>query len=144
MAVLALVVSVCSVLYSARQTKAAAEQARIGNAMAAVSANDMALRSLREVHLLMLERPGSRAYFYADEPLPERPEERDEIVTIAELLADVMCSGVHVHQQVPGSTSAEAWDDYCRATLATSPVLRERVRAHPEWWPQLVALLPGD
>jgi hypothetical protein len=142
-AALALVVSVWSVLHAARQSKAAAEQTRTSNAVAAVAANDMVLRSLREVHLLILERPGSRAYFYGGRPLPAGPEEREAILTIAELLADVLSSGVHVHRQLPGSTSAGSWDDYCRLTLATSPVMRDLVREHPAWWPNLVGLLPA-
>ncbi|WP_149552993.1 hypothetical protein [Streptomyces marokkonensis] len=146
-AVIALAVSVWSVLYLARQTRAAAEQTGISNAVASVTANDMALRALREVHLLMLERPGSRAYFYAGKPLPERPgerDERDEITTIAELLADVLSSGLVVHEKVPDSTSAEPWTEYSRHILAQSPVVRDLVRDHPGWWPPLVPLLPPD
>ncbi|MFG2512907.1 hypothetical protein [Streptomyces sp. NPDC048584] len=144
-AAIALAVSVWSVFHLARQTRAAAEQAKISNAVAAVSANDMALRALREVHLLLLERPGSRAYFYAGKPLPEQPghqDERDAITTIAELLADVMSSGLVVHDKVPDSTSAQPWTDYCRHTLDSSPVMRDLVRAHPAWWPPLARLLP--
>ncbi|WP_143652274.1 MULTISPECIES: hypothetical protein [unclassified Streptomyces] len=141
-AAIALVVSVWSVLYAARQTKAAAEQAGISNTVASISANDMALRALREVHLLMLERPGSRAYFYGGKPLPEHQDERDAITTIAELLADVMSSGLLIHAEVPDSKSAHPWSDYCRHTLANSPVMRDLVRAHPAWWPPLPALLP--
>lgn len=143
-AALALGVSAWSIFYLAKQTKAGTEQTKINNAVAAVSANDMVLRSLRDVHLLMLERPGSRAYFYADKPLPEQPENRDEIITIAELLADVMTSGIHVHESVPDSTSAGPWTDYCCQTLENSPVLRDLVRTHPTWWPLLVPLLPAN
>ncbi len=143
-AALALGVSAWSVLYLARQTKAAAEQTRTSNAVAAVSANDMVLRALREVHVLMLERPGSRAYFYGGKPLPEQPGQQDEIITIAEMLADVMSSGVHVHETVPDSTSAEPWADYCRHVLENSHVMSDLVRARPAWWPNLVALLPAE
>lgn len=150
-AALALGLSALSMFYLARQTKAAAEQTRaaaeqtrISNVVAAVSANDMVLRSLREIHILILERPGAREYFCADKPLPEGQEEREQIVTIAELLADVMSTGVHVHECVPGSTSAEPWADYCRQTLAVSPVLRDVIREHPMWWPDLEGFLPSE
>ncbi|MFI9586963.1 hypothetical protein ACIHCQ_35250 [Streptomyces sp. NPDC052236] len=129
---------------AADQTHAATEQTKISNAVAAVSANDMVLRSLREVHILMLERPGIRGYFYADKPLPEQADERDEIITIAELLADVMSSGVHVHEKVPDSASAAPWADYCRHTVENSPVLRDLLQAHPTWWPHLTAVLPAS
>ncbi|MFF6998613.1 hypothetical protein ACFY93_27120 [Streptomyces sp. NPDC008313] len=141
-AVVALGVSALSMLYLARQTKAAAEQAKISNAVAAVSANDMVLRSLREVHTLMLQHPGSRRCFYDSMPLPTETGRRDAIVTIAELLADVLTSGIHVHRNIPGSASAEAWEDYCRSVLVSSPVLRDLVRTHSAWWPYLSALLP--
>ena len=134
-AALALGASAWSVFYLAKQTKA-------GNAMAAVSANDSVLGALREVHLLMLERPGSRGYFYEGKPLPEQADERDVIVTIAELLADVMTNGLILHAKIPDSESAEPWDVYCRHTLESSPVLRELLRAHPGWWPRLAQLLP--
>lgn len=148
-AALALVATTVSIFYLAEQTRAvaaqgrvAAEQAKIGNAMAAISANETALSALREVHLLLLERPGSRRYFYEDEPLPEQQGERDEILIIAESLADVLCSGIHTHKIIPDSGSAEPWDHYCRDTLRTSPVLRDLVRAHPTYWPFLEPLLP--
>ncbi|WP_433527282.1 hypothetical protein ACQPZ2_22025 [Nocardia pseudovaccinii] len=148
-AALALVATTVSVIYLAKQTSAVAEQTRVGaeqtkisNAMAAVSANNTVLSAVREVHLLMLERPGSRRYFYGDEPLPEQQDERDEILTIAELLADVMSSGIHTHKQIPDSNSAEPWDHYCCSTLRSSPALRDLVRDHPTWWPYLPPLLP--
>ncbi|WP_431969042.1 hypothetical protein [Nocardia sp. bgisy134] len=148
-ATLALIVSTVSAVYLAKQTRTVAEQTRavagqteISNATAAVAANNAVLSALREVHLLMLERPGSRRYFYGNKPLPEQREQRDEILTIAELLADVMTSGIHTHNQIPNSNSAEPWDHYCRATLRSSPALRDLVGDHPTWWPHLSPLLP--
>lgn len=93
-------------LYLARQTKVAIGQAKVSNAVAAASANDTVLGSLREVHILMLEREGMREYFYGGEPLPEAGPQREAVITLAELLADVMTSGVHVHQLIPESGSA--------------------------------------
>ncbi|WP_432042658.1 hypothetical protein [Streptomyces cadmiisoli] len=137
-AALALGASAWSVFYLAKQTKS-------GNAMAEVSANDSVLGALREVHLLMLERPGSRRYFYEGKPLPaqaDEADERDAIITIAELLADVMTNGLILHAKVPESESAEPWEAYCRHTLESSPVLCELLRARPEWWPRLTELIP--
>ncbi|MGV9677235.1 hypothetical protein ACWDSJ_18315 [Nocardia sp. NPDC003482] len=148
-AALALVVTTASVFYLARQTKAVAEQsragieqARISNVMAAISANNTVLGALREVHMLMLRRPGTRRYFYENQPLPKRHDARDEIVTIAEALADVLCIGIHAHLRIPASESALPWNDYCRTVIGTSPVLRELVREHPTYWPYLPPLLP--
>jgi hypothetical protein len=148
-AALAFCVNSWSVLYLARQTKTAGqqtrvavEQAKVSNVVAAVSANDMVLRSLREVHVLMLEREGMRDYFYGCKPLPDSGREREAVITLAELLADVMSSGVHVHERVPESGSAGPWTDYCRQTVENSPVLRHLLRAHPTWWPHLLSVLP--
>lgn len=146
-------VAVClnawSMLYLARQTKASArqtqvaiEQAKVSNVAAAASANATVLGSLREVHTLMLGREGMREYFYGGKPLPGAGPEREAVITIAELLADVMSSGVHVHERVPDSGSSVPWGDYCRHTVENSPVLRHLLRAHPTWWPPLMSVLP--
>lgn len=130
--------------YPAGRTGAAAEQTGIGNAVAAVPANDTALRAVREVRLLRLERPGTRGHFSAGRPLPEDPEERDGAVTIAELPADVLGHGVPLRRNVPGSDSAAPWTACRRHLLAAGPVLRDLVRERPERWPELVTLLPAD
>ncbi|OQQ13761.1 hypothetical protein B0675_26285 [Streptomyces sp. M41(2017)] len=137
-AALAFGVNAWSTLYLARQTKSAAqqthvavEQARVSNVVAAASANDTVLRSLREVHILMLGRQGAREFFYGGRPLPQSGSERENLLTLAELLADVLSSGVHVHQRVPDSESAGPWADYCRHTVENSPVLRHLLREHP-------------
>ena len=52
---------IVSTLLLVRQTRAATEQARISNDVAGVSTTHAVLTSLREVHVLMLERPGLRA-----------------------------------------------------------------------------------
>ncbi|MGX1372793.1 hypothetical protein RKD19_008152 [Streptomyces canus] len=143
-AALAVCLNAWSMLYLARQTKVASGQAKVGNAVAAASANDTVLGALREVHVLMLEREGMREYFYGGEPLPETGPRREAVITLAELLADVLTSGVHVHQLIPESGSAGPWADYCRHTVENSPALRHLLRAHPTWWPPLLSVLPDS
>lgn len=144
-----LVLNSGSIFYLARQTGAAVEQAKAahkqvetGLAMAAAAANDTVLGALREVHLLMIERPALRAYFYGGAPCPQDGRLHDEVVTVGELLADVMNQGIVTHEANPGSRSAAPWEDYCRSTLASSPVLRELIARHPAWWPDLPDLCP--
>ncbi|MGW1136812.1 hypothetical protein [Streptomyces zhihengii] len=148
-AALAFILNAWSVLYLAKQTKTAAQQTsaavrqvEISNAVAAASANDTVLQSLREVHLLMLDREGMRDYFYGGRPLPDTGAKRDEVLTIAELLCDVMSSGVHTHERVPDSESAGPWADYCRHTVGSSPAVCGLLREHPMWWPHLLSVLP--
>lgn len=150
-AALAFFANAVSVLYLARQTKEAArqtgasvDQVAISNTVAAASANGMVLRSLREVHTLMIGRENMRAHFYGGRPLPETGVERDDVLTIAEMLCDVMSSATLVHEQTPGSQSAAPWADYCRHTVSTSPAIAGLLREHPEWWPALLAVLPDD
>jgi hypothetical protein len=131
-----------SIFYLAKQTQAAAEQGRISNAVAGVTANDTVLGACREVHLLILERPGARRYFYGNEPCPAGASDHEEIGTIAEMLADVMNMGIVTHRKVPDSASAGPWSSYCQNTLASSPVLRELIAAYPDFWPDLPALAP--
>ncbi|MET8169792.1 hypothetical protein ABZT34_37080 [Streptomyces sp. NPDC005329] len=144
-----LVLTSGSIFYLAKQTKAAVEQAKAahqqvesGIRMAAVAANDTVLGALREIHLLMIERPALRPYFYGGKPCPENDPLCAEVVTVGELLADIMNQGIVTHEANPQSTSADPWDDYCRTTLASSPVLRELIATHPKWWPDLPARCP--
>ncbi|MBC7271798.1 MAG: hypothetical protein H5T76_24340 [Streptomyces sp.] len=144
-----LVLTSGSIFYLARQTKAAVEQARAahkqvesGIRVAAVSANDTVLGALREIHLLMIERPALRAYFYGGQSCPEDDPLCPVVVTVGELLADTMNQGIVTHRASPESNSADPWEDYCRTTLASSPVLRQLIAAHPKWWPDLPDLCP--
>jgi len=144
-----LVLTSGSIFYLARQTKAALEQAKAahkqvesGMRMAAVSANDTVLGALREIHLLMIEQPALRPYFYGGTPCRANDPLCAKVVTVGELLADVMNQGIITHEANPESGSAAPWEDYCRTTLASSPVLRELIAAHPTWWPDLPALCP--
>ncbi|MEU5182475.1 hypothetical protein AB0G49_20695 [Streptomyces longwoodensis] len=148
---LALALNAWSMFYLARQTRTATrqtvvavEQAKVSNAVAAAAANDTVLRSLREVHAMMLQHEGMRAYFYSDKPLPGDGPERDQVLTLGELLADVLASGVHVHERIPDSQSAGPWADYCRHTIRSSPVLRHLLHEHPSWWPTLLSALPDQ
>ncbi|GAA5206417.1 hypothetical protein [Streptomyces thinghirensis] len=137
-----LVLTSGSIFYLAQQTKAAVEQAKTAHQQAAVAANETVLGALREIHLLMIERPALRPYFYGGKSCPENDPLCAEVVTVGELLADVMNQGIVTHETNPQSTSAAPWDDYCRTTLASSPVLRELIAVHPKWWPDLVARCP--
>ncbi|MFE5207976.1 hypothetical protein [Streptomyces sp. NPDC056600] len=136
-AALAFIINAWSMFYLARQTK-------VSNAVAAASANDAVLRSLREVHVLMLERQVTRDYFYGGRQLPDTGEERETVLTLGELLNDVMSSGVRVHAQIPDSGSSGPWAEFCRHTVENSPVVRRLLQAHPTWWPSLMGVLPDN
>lgn len=131
---------IVSLLYVAKQTKAVLDQVRTGNNLAGNSALDVPLANLRDVYFKMLEYPGMRAYFYEEKPTPARDPERERVLIIAELLADVLEGGLMSTRRIPESESYEDWRDFCRFLLAHSPSLRLITSEHPMWWRELLAL----
>jgi hypothetical protein len=123
------------------QTRAAARQAEIANAIAGATVLYNSTGNLREVLRLFIDRPELRRYFYEGEPCPRRPRhQRERVVTIAEMLADALEDGLVAHRLVPASESEDDWIGYCRHMRASSPALEELVGLHPQWWPRLSAV----
>jgi hypothetical protein len=129
-----LIVSLCFVAW---QTRAVARQTAISNAIAGVSALNTVLSSLREVYMVFIDHPELRPYFYGGREMPRSRRLRRQVSTIAEMLADVLESGLLQYRLVPASESFEIWENYCRYMLARSPALHALARKYPEWWPEL-------
>jgi len=90
----------------------------------------------------LVERPGLRKYFYdgvhppADEPL---------VAQITEMLADAVNYGCQILGDLPFASAGMAgWEDYGRYLIANSPAFSALVHDQPEWYPELVALLPNE
>ncbi|MFF8842641.1 hypothetical protein ACF08N_07875 [Streptomyces sp. NPDC015127] len=136
--------AVAAIVISLVATRVAMMQTRIGHTTAAIAANEAALAGLRELELHLLDRK-LLPYFYKGAECPPGHKDRDAVITFAGLLADVMCTGLRMHNRHAASGSYAPWRSYCLQTLNTSPVLRERVAAHgATWWPDLWRLLPPD
>jgi hypothetical protein len=119
------------------QTRAAAKQTQIANAMAGATVLYGCTANLNEVLRPFLDHPELRAYFYDSTPIPADPLERSRVLTIAEMLGDALEDGLVSHRLVPASESEHDWIDYCRYMRAHSPALNTMVNEHPRWWPQL-------
>jgi hypothetical protein len=122
------------------QSHSTAIQSKINNAIAAASVLDDYNTGLREIFAHFIARPNLRAYFYEGKPCPTRGQTCIRVLTIAEMLADTLESGLVAHRLIPASESYEDWQGYCRDILNTSPALAGLVRDHAAWWPQLARL----
>ncbi|MFI1409402.1 hypothetical protein ACH4Y0_05650 [Streptomyces sp. NPDC020707] len=128
---------IVSLLFLAKQTKVVSEQVRISNVINGTTGVDTSLGNLREIYFKMLEYPGTRAYFYDNKPCPEQGEERERILILTEMLADVLETGLMATRRIPETESYDDWRDYCRFLLEHSPTLRDIVAEHPLWWREL-------
>lgn len=129
-----------SLLLLAKQTRDVSEQVRASNTLNATHGLDHTLQSLREIYFKMMEHPGMRAYFYDNKPCPDAGAEREQVLLLAELFADMLADGLNVTSRIPGTVSHEGWIDYSKHILDNSPVMRSMINEHPNWWPGLAAL----
>jgi hypothetical protein len=92
--------------------------------------------------LLFVEHPELRPYFHESENPPSHGDERTRLIIVGEMLGDKFEDGLAAHQLVPTRRSSDAWAKYCSAVLSASPVLKEIMALHPDWWPELRKLAP--
>ncbi|MGV9370342.1 hypothetical protein [Micromonospora tulbaghiae] len=59
------------------------------------------------------------------------------MITLAELLADVLECELQVAGLLPDFRFAHSWHRWPAHMLEQSPVLVEVVESHPDWWPTL-------
>ncbi|MFE0251273.1 hypothetical protein [Streptomyces sp. NPDC059010] len=131
---------IVSLVFLAVQTRAVSRQVKASNNLAGTKSLDHTYTGIREIHFKMLEYPGTRACIYEGRPLPTDELGRERVLTIAEMLADVLDSGIQVTRRIPQNESEEDWASYCRYVLDRSPTLRAVVSEHPRWWPDLSRL----
>jgi len=77
--------------------------------------------SLRQILLLFVEYPELRPYFYESKLPPSRGLKRIRILTVAEMLADILEEGLSVDRLVRTVRIYEEWPLYCADMLSTSP-----------------------
>jgi hypothetical protein len=128
-----LVALVASLVFLAWQTK-------ISNNISGASVLNNAMAADRDVDKVMLEHPGLRAYFYECKPCPRRGRQRERVLLLAGMYADVLEGGLMATRRVRSSESYEDWLSYSRFILSHSPTMRSLVTEHPSWWPILAAL----
>lgn len=131
---------IVSVILLAWQTRAVAQQTKISNAIASASVISNSTTGLREVLLLFIEYPELRPYFYEAKGPPLRGRTHKRLVTVAEILADILEEGLAANNLVRTARLSEEWPNYCSDLLSTSPVLNEVMRQNPKSWELLRAL----
>jgi hypothetical protein len=131
--VLGLVALVVSVGVLAWQTK-------ISNDIAGATVLSTAMANDRDVDRVMLQFPGMRAYFYERKPCPRRGRERERLLILTAMYADVLEGGLMATRRVPASESYEDWRSYSRYILDHSPTMFSFVQEHPDWFPILAGL----
>lgn len=123
-----------SVILLAWQTRAVAQQTKISNAIAGASVISNSTSGLREVLLVFTAHPELRPYFYEFKRPPLRGHKRARIVTIAEILADVLEEGLSVNDLVRTDRISGEWPQYCADVLTASPILNEILQQNPRSW----------
>jgi len=135
---------VLSLLFLARQTRESARQSHLANQIAGSQAKSDIYRTVDRILFRFLEYPELRKYFYEGEALPDLPldpkaaEQRERILTFAELFADVIERGLDTYKSVdPASDFKSPMEDYARDILGTAPAIGYLIEKHPGWWPNV-------
>lgn len=129
---------VVSLLFVGWQTRELSKQTKINNAISITSTYAGCAQLMTGVHAPMLTNPALRPYFYDGKPCESDDENRQLILTMAELFADAAEFGLMAAKQAQGVAPLSHYQDYL---LQNSPCLRNVVTAHPNWWPELATLL---
>ena len=127
---------VASLLFLARQT-------RLANQMAGTQAMATSFETVDRIVEYFLEYPELRPYFYDGAELEggalavESPI-RARVLILAELFADTVQSALYTIDSIEAVESyRDNMLDYAVVFLRRSPVLRQTVLEHPNWWPTL-------
>jgi hypothetical protein len=134
---------IISAMLLAWQTHAVAQQTKISNSIAGASVISNSTSGLREVLSVFVEHPELRPYFYGSRRLPSRGHRRERVVTVAEILADILEEGLSVNRLVQTARFSEEWPLYCADMLTSSPALNEVIHQKPNSWQLLRALQPS-
>jgi hypothetical protein len=143
---------VASLLFLARQTRQSVEQFIAANELAGGRALAQGYELWDRVSVQFLNYPELRQYFYEGVELPEDSTTRARVLTMAELIGDVLQSTSWLYQgkdvALLASPDAELdinivsdWDDWTKFILTMSPVLRSLGREHPLQYPYLARML---
>jgi hypothetical protein len=128
---------VLSLLFVARQTHELTRQTRINNSIGTATAVHDLIEISHNWHGNIIERPDLRPYFFADKVCSRNNPDYPTVATLAELLADLLDYDLLTANLMPGVELTAVWHHWPRHMLGHSPILREVVEAHGEWWPGL-------
>lgn len=133
---------VISLLFLGWQSREVARQTRIANQTAGAAGLRDSLTHLHSVIQIFVEHPDLRPYFYAGVDPPTDTQQRAQVDTIAEMVADCIEASLEAgHTLDPFATNLSDWQDYCEHVLANAPVVRSLVAAQPNWFPRVAQQL---
>jgi hypothetical protein len=90
-----------------------------------------------EIDRALVEYPKMRQYVGGGKTLPTGDmTERERALAVLTTLANVL-DHVVFHLGYMNEKSQRAWSAYITQTHTNSPVLRDLLEEHPEWWPGL-------
>lgn len=96
-----------------------------------------------EVDRALIEYPEMRRYIGGDKKPPKkRKEERERARAVCTALANAL-DHVVFHLGYMNAETERAWRIYIAETYAKSPVLRDLLEEHPDWWPGLQRQVRG-
>ncbi|MEV4657268.1 hypothetical protein [Micromonospora sp. NPDC049301] len=137
LSVVGLVLVAVSLCFSALQTREVARQSRINNGIGSATALVEVNNLIRAWHERLLEDPPVRSYFFDGKPATPDDVQRPKVLTLAELLADVLECNLQMASLLPAFDFAHSWHHWPAQMLQQSPALAEVVESHPDWWPTL-------
>ncbi|WP_328416343.1 hypothetical protein OG470_26095 [Micromonospora sp. NBC_00389] len=137
LSVVGLVLVAVSLGFSALQTREVARQSRINNGIGSAAALVEVNNLIRAWHERLLHDPSARPYFFDGKPATADDVERPKVLTLAELLGDVLECNLQMASLLPAFNFAHSWHHWPAQMLRQSPVLVEVVERYPDWWPTL-------
>lgn len=143
---------ILSLLFVARQTRDLARQTRISNSIAGAGLVHDILEVSHAWHAALADDPHLRPYFFDNRACAAGSPDRARTEIMAEMLADILDYDLVAAKLMPDAESPKEWHRWPRHMLLQSPILREVVQRHRDWWPGLSALYtqsvsgepPGD
>jgi hypothetical protein len=141
---------VASLLFLARQTRAAAQESQLSNQIAGIQARSRVYESIDRILYRILDYPELWAHFYEGAAVPAvgdagtPPLLRERVLTLAELFVDAIENGIDVARSVgPAASFQTPMEDYAAAIVSTSPAILLLVEERPGWWPNVEDWLAG-
>jgi hypothetical protein len=128
---------VVSLVLIAWQNRQLTKQTKINNEVGSTTAAYSALERIHQVSQIMVDRPETQPYFTKNAQLPADPLERDQILMIAQALADTIDYGLMVCDLRAHMQSYQGWPAFAVNSMTNSVALRQVVEEHPEYWPRL-------
>jgi len=127
-----------TVFFVLKQTKELVQQSRAANKRAAFETAQAATRDLDAVLAVLVREPKLWPYFFKDASAPTSPACLSTVTALAVWMLDALAGGVHAGEFDPDESSAMTL--YAKDVLESSPVMRDLLERHQDWWTRLQPL----